>query len=193
MVELEMLLHSDRSNAALGWLLVGCLVALAVWSGLSTDRDWWVVPLAGAAILALPPVTTGDPARMVPWPLIAVVAAASAAGAAGLAVEIVAAVVVATLSVVVTVELSAFTSVDMSRRFGVAFAVLTTMAMQAVVVVLQFYSDQWLGTDYLRGLRELQWDLVSVTLVAIGAGIVFARYIDSSTEPPTARRSGSHP
>jgi hypothetical protein len=79
----------------------------------------------------------------------------------------------------------------LSRRFAVVFATMTTMSLQAFWIIAQYYSDRWLGTAFLRTQLELQWDIVYVTAVGIGLGILaewyFARFepVGSFERPPT--------
>jgi hypothetical protein len=64
----------------------------------------------------------------------------------------------------------------MTRRFAVAFAVLTTLAVQALWTVAQYASDLWLGTDLLTSQTELQVDVVLVTVVGLTMGVAFEWY-----------------
>jgi hypothetical protein len=97
-------------------------------------------------------------------------------------------IAVVTLALVAVIELDRFTRVDMSRRFTVAFAVMTTMALQAVWTVVQFASDRWLGSEYLGSQTELQIDIVAVTVVALVIGGFFVWYFDRFDHAGTVDR-----
>lgn len=188
----EELVRGGRRNALVGWPLVGVVAAGAAWSFLAGTLLWGLFALATAGVLALPALATRRPTAMVPWPLPALAAVAAAARAAGAYVGVAGYVAVATLALVAVVELDAFTGVELSRRFAVAFAVMTAMAVQALWTVAQFYSDVWLGTDFVPSLAELQWDFVAVTVAAVALAALFEAYVRvvrpvDSSDRPTAR------
>lgn len=182
MAELKSLIHGDRTNAAIGWLSTGVVGGLAVWSVLTGNPLWGVFSFLLVAVLVAPAVITRRWVIMVPWPLALIIAVAAFVGSLGRYVELVNAVTVATLALVAVIELSAFTDVELSRRFAVAFTVLTTMAIQGVLTIIQFYADKWLGTSFLRTQTELQWDLVAVTLVGLLVAGLFQWYFTSDAE-----------
>ena len=174
---LDPLAHDERTNAAVGWVLVGVALAATVESGLTGALLWSLLALAFAVAVATPALLVRDATTIVPWPLVFVGAAAVAVRAAGYYPETTGLVAVAALALVGVVELDVFTEVDMTRRFTVGFAVLATMAAQALWSVAEFYSDTWLGTEFLSSQRELQWDLVAVTVVALVMGLFFNWYL----------------
>lgn len=177
MATLDALVHGERTNALLAWALTS-VVGLAAVESLLTDALLWAgFALVVVAVAALPAVWTGDWQVIVPWPLLAAAAVAMVVRAAGLYLETAGYLAVASLALVVVVELDAFTAVEMSRRFAVAFAVMTTMAIQGWWTVAQFYSDRWLGSDLLRSQTELQWDFVTVTVVGLVLGGLFELYV----------------
>lgn len=166
----------ERANAIAGWVLLG-VVALAAVESLLAGRYIWMAFEAGfVAVAALPALALRDWRVLVPWPLLAVGAGSLAAQSLGLHQELTTYTAVAAISLVAVAELDAYTDVEMRRRFAVAFAVLTTMAVQGVWTVLQYYADQWLGTNYIVSQADLQWDFVFVTLVAFVVGGAFELY-----------------
>ncbi|WP_408958773.1 hypothetical protein [Natrinema sp. 74] len=173
---LEALAPDERVNAAVGWLLTGVVALDGVKNAVGALPLWGGFELIIVAVTAGPALVTRDWTAMVPWPLLSVAAVAVIAGAGGVSFETVAYLAVATLALVIVVELEAFSSVDLSRRFAVFFGVLLTMALQALWTVVQFYSDRWLGTEYLRTQTELQWDFVIVTAVGLALGVLFRWY-----------------
>ncbi|PCR89493.1 hypothetical protein [Natrinema ejinorense] len=173
---LEQLVRDERMNAIIGWSLMGIVALGAIESVLTGVLLWGGFELAIVATVSAPALITGDWTAMVSWPLLAVATLSVVAGVAGFPSETVVYLAVATLALVVVVELETFASVELSRRFAVVFAVLTTMALQALWTVAQFYSDRWLGTEYLRSQTELQWDFVIVTVVGLVLGGLFQWY-----------------
>lgn len=176
-------------NAALGWLSVA-IAAFATLRSASTGALLWA-GFAGVLLVAsvLPAAWTRNWRVLPPWPLLLVAAVAALVGSYGIAAEVAGYVVVAGLALLTAVEIDAFTGVEMSRRFAVAFAVLTTLAVQGLWVIAQYYSDLWLGTGFLASQRELQVDIVVVTVVGLAMGATFEWYFDrvehvGAHEPP---------
>ncbi|QLD91219.1 hypothetical protein HWV07_09320 [Natronomonas salina] len=128
------------------------------------------------AVVVLPPIWMRDWRVMAPWPLLLVSAVAALLGGYGLSTEVAGYFVVAGFALLTAVEIDAFTSVEMSRRFAVAFAVLSTLAVQGLWVIAQYYSDLWLDTGFLHSQRELQVDIVAVTVVGLVMGVLFEWY-----------------
>jgi hypothetical protein len=172
------LVHDERTNAGLAWLLLGVTGVVAVREVLGGTVLWGLFGLCLVLVVAAPALVTRDRLVIVPWPLPALAAAAGISRAYGIFPEVAGYLAIVALALVVTVELDVFTSVDLSRRFVVAFAVLSTLAIQALWTVVQFYSDRWLGSDLLHSQAELQWDIVAVTVVAAAVGTAFVWYFE---------------
>lgn len=188
---LENLVRDERMNAVIGWLLTGIVVLGAIESVLTGVLLWGGFELVIVATVSVPALITGDWTSMVSWPLLAVATLTVVVSVAGFPSETVVYLAVATLALIVVVELETFASVDLSRRFAVVFAMLTTMALQALWTVAQFYSDQWLGTKYLRSQTELQWDFVIVTVVGLVLGALFQWYAGRFEPAGTVARAAN--
>lgn len=183
-----MLAKDESVNAGVGWLSIAVVAFVVVRSALSGNLLW-----AGfAAILlivgVLPPVWAREWRVMAPWPLLLVAATAALLGGYGVATEVAGYFVVAGVALLTAVEIDAFTSVEMSRRFAVAFAVLATLAVQGLWVIAQYYSDLWLDTAFLQTQRELQVDIVVVTVVGLVMGAAFEWYFERVEHVGTHRR-----
>lgn len=163
----------------LGWALLG-VVGLGVVESFLTGALLWGSFLAIIVVVAsVPALLARDWKAMIPWPILAVAAVSVPIRATELYAETAGYFAVAALAFIVVVELDELTPVELSRRLAAAFGVLTTMAVQALWTVAQFYSDIWLGTDFLTTQAELQEDIVIVTAVAFLVGGLFYRYVDS--------------
>lgn len=176
MAPLDALVHSERLNALIGWVSVGLLVLVIVHSILSSALLWAWFSCTILVVVLLPPWSTGRWSMMAPWPLVLISAVAVLIGGIGISPEIAGYFAVAALALLTTVELDTFTPVEMSRRFAVSFAVLTTLAVQGLWIIAQYYSDLWLGTDFLTSQTELQVDIVLVALVGLAMGVIFEWY-----------------
>ncbi|WP_372480915.1 hypothetical protein ACAH01_16100 (plasmid) [Halomicrobium sp. HM KBTZ05] len=176
MVIRDPLVNDDRANAVVGWTLLAALLAVAGRSALVGQLLWSALALVVAGAVAAPAVVTRSTTTIVPWPLVFLATVAVTVRSFGYALEVAGYVAVATFALVVVVELDVFSEVDMSRRFAVGFAVLVTLATEALWTVAQFYSDRWFDTAFLQSQTELQWDFVAVTTVALVMGLFFAWY-----------------
>lgn len=126
---------------------------------------------------------------MAPWPLLFGAAVAVVARTIELYPEIAGYLAITTLALLIVVELDVFTPIELGHRFAVSFGVLTTMAIEALWIVAQFYSDQWLGTEFLSTQLELQKDIVIVTMVGFVVGGLFYWYFDRFSPAGTMMRS----
>lgn len=173
----------------LAWVLVGALVLGAVESLRAGGLLWTGLTLVVAVVAVVPPLARRAWTVMVPWPVVALGVLAVSVRAFGSNPEAAGYLTVATLALLVVVELDAHTSVEMSRRFAVGFAALTTLAVQGWWIVAQYYSDRWLGTTFLRSQRELQWDIVLVTGVGIAVAAGFQWYFGRTDHVGSYKRS----
>jgi len=170
------LVEAESTNAALSWALVAVLcVAMVV--DLATSQWLWA-GLTGAilAVAVAPSVITGDRSAVVSWEALALSTLPVAARAVGRFADPLTYVSVATLALLVAVQLVTFSETEMPPWFAVAFVVLTTMAVAAVWAVVQFHADAVLGTEFVSERRELMWDLLGATAAGLGAGLVFEFY-----------------
>lgn len=187
-----MLVHDERVNAVLGWAMTGIVALAAIESFLTDAYLWGSLAVLIVAIVALPAAVTGRMTAMVPWQIPFVAAAAVVVRAFEFYPDITGYVAIGTISLMVVVELDVYTEVELSRRFGVVFATMTTMSLQAFWIIAQYYSDRWLGTEYLLSQIELQWDIVYVTAVGIALGMLAEWYFNrfepvGSFERPPSR------
>lgn len=178
MAPLSGLLQHKRANAILGWGLTSVVAFGAIESLLTNALLWGGFAFLIVTVVAIPGLFTGDWMVMVPWPLLFFAALAITVRSFDMYLEMAGYIAVATLALIVVVEINVFTPVEMSRRFAVVFAVLTTMAIQGLWIVAQFYSDRWLDTEFLHSQTELQWDIVIVTAVGIVMGGIFEWYFE---------------
>jgi len=183
-------LSSERTNAALSWLFVAFL-CFAVVESLITDEPLWAGFAAVVAAVASLPAAIRRSATTVPPPeLVGLTALPVVVRSYGLYTQIAGYVAVATLAVLVAVELDVFTEVEMTARFAVGFVVLTTLAIAAVWTVVRFYSDVYLDTDFFVSLNQMMWDLVVAAAAGLLAGGVFELYFRRYSPAATITRDG---
>lgn len=169
---LTALIYGERENAILGWAMTGIVVLAAIESFLTDAYLWGSLAIFIVSILSLPAAVTGKVTAIAPWPLPFVAAVAVVLRAFEFYPDITGYVAISTIALLLVLELTVYTEVELSRRFAVVFATMTTMALQAFWIIAQYYSDLWLGTDFLWSQTELQWDIVYVTAVGITLGFL---------------------
>lgn len=184
-------MSAGRMNAILGWVMLAAVALSALHSLVTRQFLWSGFEVLFVALAALPTAVASDWRVLVPWPLLLVGAVALVGQSVGLHQELTGYTAVAAFALLAVGELEAFTEVEMTSRFAVAFAALTTMAIQGVWTIARYVSDLWLGSDYVRSQTQIQLDFVYVTLVAVVVAAVFELYFretdtdDSPEEPAT--------
>lgn len=177
------LVRGARSNALIGWFAAGCVALTAVANLHLAPSIWAGYALLLVGVVAFPAVVTRDWVTMIHWPIAVVAAIAVILRVTGVVPEVAGYAAIVALALVIVVELDTFTSVELSRRFAVGFAVLTALAIEAVWIVVQFVADWWLGTAYLTTQTALQHDVVAVSTVSLAVGVVFYWYLTTYDQP----------
>lgn len=172
------LARNVTTNATLGWAFAGVVILIAAASLSMAPLLGGLFALVAAGILVVPAVLRRDWRVMLPWPQGLVVAVGVTARTFGIAPEVSGYVAISSVALAVVIELDAFTDVEMSRRFAVLFAAMTTIAFQSWWTIAGYYSDQWFGTSFILSQAELQWDLVAVMIVSLVMGQLFLWYFD---------------
>lgn len=178
-------IESERLNAGFAWVLVVSIVLVAT-AGLFRGDVLWAGFAGSAALLSLlPPVVLRTPRAMLPWEVLVLVALpiVGRAFAPPVVGEFATYLAVATLALVVAVELHLFTPVEMSYRFAVVFVVITTMAAAGAWAVVRWVADLYLGTGFLGTEDTLMWEFVASTVAGIGAGVFFEGYVRRRLRP----------
>lgn len=186
------MVEDRRLNAGMGWFVVIFTAAVALGELVAGEAVWGVFVLLVVALALVPPVAFRDTTAMLPWEVL-LLAALPAIGRVFVAGETVAGVTftgrvttylaVATVALIVSVEMDVFTPVRMSHSFAVFFVTIATMAAAGFWAVLRFASDLLLGTSFLLHRhpeaaveRALMLDFVAATLAGLAAGLVFEFY-----------------
>lgn len=183
---LDTVVSTEPVNARLSWVLTSFL-ALVVVGGVVAGALLSSVLVAAVVVLALVPVLAyRDPRAMLPWQLL-LLASLPVFGAVfvspWLASGPVTYFAVATIALVVAVELHLFTSVQMTPGFAVLFVVVTTMAVAGMWAVGRWLADLYLGTELLlvpgrtdtQIETRLMWEFVYAAIVGVLAGVFFER------------------
>jgi hypothetical protein len=165
-------------GGTLSWLLVATLPVAILQNLLGGSPIWTAFLLADLVILVLPAVVFRTPSAILPPEVtaLAVLPGVSRAFDLALITDYAVYLGVAALALAVVVELALFTEAEMSEQFAAGMVVLTTMAAMGVWAVLQFYSDQFLGTELLESLDAMMWEFVRATVAGALAAGLFGLY-----------------
>lgn len=156
------------------------------------EQVWGAFVLALVAIAVIPPVAFRDATAMLPWEVLGL-ASLPAVGRTFIAGETVGGVTfsgrvttylaVATVALIIAVEMDVFTPVRMNHSFAVFFVTVATMAAAGVWAVGRYLADTLLGTAMLLDGRPehvietaMMWDFVAATVAGALAGLLFEYY-----------------
>ena len=175
---LSRLFRSGRPNALLSWLLVAVLGAVFVESVVDYDRLWMLFVAATAAVVLVPPVAYREWRVMLPWELLVfallpILVRAVYGGELGVFAYYLS---IASLALLITVELHTFTPLQVTHWFAVLFVTMTTMASVAAWTVVRWTADRLLRTAFLTDNEALMAEWLYVTLAGVVAGVVFDAY-----------------
>ncbi|SNZ02788.1 hypothetical protein SAMN06269185_0112 [Natronoarchaeum philippinense] len=170
------------ANAVLAWGVVGLIAFAAVESLLDGRLLWSCFAVVAAAVALLVPLGARDPSVIAAWEVLALLALPLVSRSLGVGTQAATYLAVATLALLIAVEIDSFSSAAMPPRFAVGFVVVTTMAVASLWTIAQFAADSLLGTAWLPGQTRLMWDLIVATVVGIGAGLLFEAYFRRSGE-----------
>jgi hypothetical protein len=189
---LRAVVDSRRPNAILGWAVLGFVAAVATRELLVGDIVWGGLVLAMVAIAAVPPVAFRNATAMLPWEVLALASLPTVGrtlivgetiGGITFTGRVTTFLAVATVALIVAVEMDVFTPVRMSHSFAVYFVTVTTVAAAGVWAVARYLADTLLGTRYLLDGRPehvvetaLMWDFVAATVAGVVAGLLFEYY-----------------
>ncbi|WP_121821129.1 hypothetical protein [Halostella salina] len=175
------LVGDRRVGVAIAWLLVGFFVLTAVESA-ATDAPLWALFAVAVAVVALIPAAVRRSRTAMPPPeLLALAALPAVVRRAEPYTQFAGYVAVAALALLVAVELDAFTEVEMTARFAVAFVVITTLAVAGLRTITGFAADRYLGTAYFADVADMMWDMVLAAAVGVVAGVAFELYFRRHT------------
>lgn len=184
MSELAQVLEEKRWNAVFSWVFTIFLWGLMAESAVEMNLLWAGFIGFVALIVILPSLVYRDWTVMLPWEVV-LLASLPIYGASFdvlvsyapfLTSAVATYVAVATVALIVAVELHVFTAVKMTHRFAVLFVVITTLAAAGVWAILQSWSDAFLGTNLLQTNHELMIGFLLAAGSGIGGGIIFDAY-----------------
>ncbi len=192
----------DRGGA-LSWGLLAVIVLIIAYDLLTGGYLGAVLGLGVLLVILGPSVTHRAMDILIPWQvlLVAVVALLARQAIGWEPVQFVGNyLVIATIALVLAVEIHKYTRVEMNRPFATVFVAMVTMTVATVWALGRWFVDLILGTGFIPSNETLMWELVAAAAVGIGAGVLFVRYFRrltskevslSDDEPSEARNRES--
>lgn len=163
----------SRTNAWLGWVFVALIAIGAIVAFVLGTPVWSLFAVCTAVVISMSAVSLRDWTALPPWPLVALSSCATLAVLGGLHREFAVFLTIVAVALVIVIQLQVFTAVELTGRFAIFFAVLVTMALEAVWIMAQSASDTFLGTRLIESQAQLQWQMVYVTAIALLVGILY--------------------
>lgn len=176
---LEDLFADGRRNAVASWLLVALASVVWLTQVLVSGLLWSVFALVVVLLAVLPPVAYRSRSVMLPWEVLALATLpliGLAIGNEWFSSPLFTYVAVATVALVIVVELNSFTSIRMSPGFAIGLVAVATMAAAAAWELLQWYVAILLDRTYDTTNDEMMIEFLYSALAGFAAGVVFRTY-----------------
>ncbi|WP_458205680.1 hypothetical protein [Haladaptatus sp. NG-SE-30] len=174
----EWFVRDTGMNAALSWFLVGVVLSVALAGIVSEQFVTAGFAFAIAAVGIAPAVASGSWRETLPFPFLLVAALPLVLGVyrPDFASDFVDALSIATLALLVVVDLHLLTAVRMTPSFAVFFVVITTMAVAGFWAVGAGFAHTTWGTSFVQTNHQLMYVFIAATAGGLVAGGVFRWY-----------------
>jgi hypothetical protein len=165
-------------NAALSWFLVGIVLAFAFTAVLVGQFVVAGFALAVVAVGLAPVAATGSWRTMLPFPFLFIAALPLAVSVftPDVATDLLTALSIATLALLVVVDLHLLTAVRMTPAFATFFVVLSTLATAGFWAVGAGVAHAVWGTAFVQTNRQLMSVFTTTAVGGLVAGVVFRWY-----------------
>lgn len=174
-------------EAELSWTAGLAIFLATVYALLRFDVLWIIFGLASLILYVMPIVTTRDPFRALPWEMTLLVVAPIvlhfSAGSAfltehvdwwGSFTSLAFAFGVATIGLLLALELRMYTSVRMNRSFSIFFVVMFTMGVSGFWQVGIFFGDLYYSTNH-QGTNA---DAMTILVWNFIGGLIMGLFLD---------------
>ncbi|OVE82881.1 hypothetical protein [Natronolimnobius baerhuensis] len=198
---LAALFVESSGNTTLSWLLVLVLCAPLL-GGIVLERyEPILFSVVAITLIVLPAITFRDPTVMPPWYFVGLICLPvlwETFAPQPLVTDVVPNLALATLGLLLAVELHRFTSLRLVPWFAVVLTVLFTLAMAGVLSMLRWSADVTFGTTFLLDGRSqdainaaVMVEFMYATAAGLLAGVIFALYFRSRAGRSDSRMSAS--
>lgn len=180
------LLADRQRNATISWLLLGLALLAGVGGVIATGPLWSIFAVVIVLLGLIPPIAYRSRYVMLPWEVLAMAALpliGIALGAEYLSSPLAAYLAIATVGLVIVVELDSFTSIRMSPGFAIVLVIASTLAASALWAMLEWYVAILLERSFTTTNDELMIEFLYAAVAGFGAGITFRTYFRRYVSP----------
>jgi hypothetical protein len=201
---LTALFVESSRNTALSWLFLAVLGATFVGGFFLTRYESVLFSSIAIVVIAAPAVKFRDPTLMPPWYFVGLICLPvlwEAFAPRPLLTTVVPSLALATLGLLMAVELHRFTSLRLVPWFAITLTVLFTLAMSGLLNIVRWASDVLFGTSFLLDGRTqdainaaVMIEFIYATIAGLLAGAIFYWYFRTAgarTSPRMAACSTS--
>ncbi|WP_370574826.1 hypothetical protein, partial [Methanomethylovorans sp.] len=184
------ILKDTSINAFLSWAMVLLVLMLGVLSLMDYRLTWFMLSVFLVCIITAPALLLRKLSIMPSWyfVMLAIMPIVGSTTAYHFFTQSMPVYLsVATIALLLTAEISWFTSVRMNDKFAILLVVITTLAMSSLWHLLQWMLDVNFGTTFLLDGRSqeainaaVMHEFMYATAAGIAAGILFGLYFRSA-------------
>lgn len=188
-------------NTVLSWLLLVVLAASFVGGAFLGRYEPMLFSAVAMTVVAIPALKFRDPTLMPPWYFVALICLPviwEAFAPRPLVTAVVPSLALATLGLLMAVELHRFTSLRLVPWFAVSLTVLFTLAMAGLLNIVRWSADVLFGTALLLDGRSqdainaaMMVEFIYVTVAGLLAGAIFYYYFRSAGERENPRMAAT--
>jgi len=182
-------------EAELSWIASLVLFFATVYTVLKLDVLWAAFGIAAISLYVLPIISMRNPFRALPWEMTILLAAPMLlhiSSGSGIMLEhfgwwrhltdLAFALSLATIGLLLTVELQMYTDVRMNRPFAMLFVVMFTMGISGLWQVGEYIGDVVNHAHNLTSNRQVMMSFVWVLVGGMLMGFVYDLYLKAISE-----------
>jgi hypothetical protein len=184
--DLVHILHDNRLNTVLSWIIVLVLIFLATVNFFAGRYTWTILIIFVVIIVLLPGLFFCNPSVMPSWLLLLLVLipiVGSTTAYYFFLTRIPVYISVATLSLLIVAEINWFTSVRMNPKFAIYLVIISTLAVTGMWHFMRWALDVMIGTTFLLDGRSVDmintavmYEFIYALIAGIVAGVLFGWY-----------------
>ncbi|AGB40009.1 hypothetical protein [Natronococcus occultus] len=198
---LTALFVESSRNTALSWLLLAVLGASFVGGILLGRYESVLFSGVAIAVIAAPAAKFRDPTLMPPWYFVGLICLPvlwETFAPRPLLTAVVPSLALATLGLLIAVELHRFTSLRLVPWFAITLTVLFTLAMSGLLNIVRWSADVLFGTEFLLDGRAqdainaaVMIEFIYATIAGLLAGAIFYWYFRTGSAHASPRMAAS--
>lgn len=178
-MDIDDFLRDTRINSIISWILVSIIGLVFIESLLDTDLLWIIFSGLVLTLTVLPALAYKNKEIMPPFEVILLASIPVIVRSFNISVlsgQITTYISIATVALLVAVELHIFTEAKFTHSFAVVFTLISTLAIAGVWSIIRFLLDNQFGTGFLSTNEALMAEYFSVLIAGLIAGLLFDSY-----------------